>query len=427
MTTAGVGSGGMLAFSRPDADADGVADACDACPQDPFDDADGDGLCANVDNCPTIANVNQANTDGDAYGDVCDACPLDNLNDVDGDGRCAEVDNCPTVANSNQANQDGDRFGDACDNCRTVTNALQRDTDGDGAGDLCDNCPSDANAGQVDGDADGAGDACDCQPSDPSDRKPVEATPLSVGKTGTTINLSWPAVTDTDVYSLTRGDLAAKAANQYGACLANGIAATSYDDAAVPAAGQGFSYLVQAQNFDCGLGALGVTSSEQPRTNANAAACVGVAVTDVHAAGQSTTYGTVTGTLADTQTSNNAYESITEVLSTGGSPASRFSRLEQRWTIAVAAGTRKELHVEGAHLSSTDGDDFQFEYSTNGTTFTPLVLALPLGDDNVDRIAVLPGSLSGTVTIRVVDTDRTAGHQALDTVDIDEIWVRSVP
>jgi hypothetical protein len=35
--------------------------------------------------------------------------------DLDGVGVC--VDNCPTVANANQANQDGDQWGDACDNC----------------------------------------------------------------------------------------------------------------------------------------------------------------------------------------------------------------------------------------------------------------------------------------------------------------------
>mgnify|MGYP003693904377 CR=1 FL=1 len=80
----------------------------------------------------------------------------------------------------------------------------------------------------------------------------------------------------------------------------------------------------------------------------------------------------------------------------------------------------KQLHVEGFKSSSTDGDDFRFEYSTDGTNFAPVTLTLPVADDGTDRIATLPGSLSGTVTIRVVDTDRTAGHQTLDTVTIDE-------
>jgi hypothetical protein len=202
---------------------------------------------------------------------------------------------------------------------------------------------------------------------------------------------------------------------------------TSFDDPAVPAPGQGYFYLVQAQSFDCGLGPLGTTSSEQERTNLNPGACQGGAVADAHASSGSVVFGTVAGTLADTQSSNDSYEAITEALSTGGSPSSRFSRLERRWTVAVGAGTTKELHVEGFRTSSTDGDDFHFEYSTDGTTFTPVALNLPFADDDIDRVAVLPASLSGTVTIRVVDTDHTAGHQTLDAVAIDELWIRSVP
>ena len=36
----------------PDADGDGIADACDACPNDAANDADGDGVCGDVDQCP---------------------------------------------------------------------------------------------------------------------------------------------------------------------------------------------------------------------------------------------------------------------------------------------------------------------------------------------------------------------------------------
>ena len=36
----------------PDTDGDGIADACDACPNDPANDADGDGICGDVDQCP---------------------------------------------------------------------------------------------------------------------------------------------------------------------------------------------------------------------------------------------------------------------------------------------------------------------------------------------------------------------------------------
>ena len=40
--------------------------------------------------------------------------------DVDGDGIGDSLDNCPTIANANQADGDGDGVGDVCDNCVSV-------------------------------------------------------------------------------------------------------------------------------------------------------------------------------------------------------------------------------------------------------------------------------------------------------------------
>jgi hypothetical protein len=68
----------------------------------------GDAVLDVADNCPRLANANQANLDGDALGDVCDP-------DDDGDGVADVADNCPRNANANQANADGDPQGDACD------------------------------------------------------------------------------------------------------------------------------------------------------------------------------------------------------------------------------------------------------------------------------------------------------------------------
>ena len=42
-------------------------------------DSDGDGVADSVDNCPTIANADQADSDGDGVGDVCDATPVHDL------------------------------------------------------------------------------------------------------------------------------------------------------------------------------------------------------------------------------------------------------------------------------------------------------------------------------------------------------------
>ncbi len=167
--------------NQADADFDGLGDACDACPNDPANDADGDGRCANNDNCPTVSNADQRDTDADGLGDACDACPFDPQNDVDRDGRCAAVDNCPTVYNPGQQDADADGTGDACDacpldaqndvdhdgvcgnvdNCPAAANTNQHDGDSDGVGDVCDNCPAVFNPGQQDSNGNGVGDACD--------------------------------------------------------------------------------------------------------------------------------------------------------------------------------------------------------------------------------------------------------------------------
>lgn len=59
--------------------------------------------------------------------------------DADGDGVFPPDDNCPEVANADQADLDGDGVGDACDNCIDTANADQTDLDLNGRGDIC-NC-----------------------------------------------------------------------------------------------------------------------------------------------------------------------------------------------------------------------------------------------------------------------------------------------
>ena len=151
---------------QADADEDGAGDVCDACPGDADDDADGDDVCGDVDNCAATANVDQADADDDGAGDACDACPRDPANDVDGDDVCGDDDNCPLFANAGQEDADDDGVGDACDAC-----ALDADDDADRdevCGDI-DNCPAVRNAEQTDTDGDGAGDACDVCPGDAED------------------------------------------------------------------------------------------------------------------------------------------------------------------------------------------------------------------------------------------------------------------
>lgn len=137
--------------------------------------------------------------------------------------------------------------------------------------------------------------------------------------------------------------------------------------------------------------------------------------------------GTVTGSQADTRASNNIYQQLRE-LETSGNPNNRYSYLEHKWSFNVAGGDTVKFHVEAHHTSNSENDDFIFAYSTTGVngSYQNMLTVTKTADDNTAQTFTLPSGTSGAVHVRVIDTNRTAGRRSLDTLYIDEMYFLSL-
>jgi YD repeat-containing protein len=131
--------------------------------------------------------------------------------------------------------------------------------------------------------------------------------------------------------------------------------------------------------------------------------------------------GTVSGDYTHTHLSDDISQSITELRK------SNMSYLEHKWTIDVTGGATVTFYVEAYRSSNSEGDDFTFAYSTDDQTYTDMLTVVKTIDDNIYQMFLLPDDLSGTVYIRVIDTDRTRGNKVSDTIYVDHMYIESKP
>lgn len=131
--------------------------------------------------------------------------------------------------------------------------------------------------------------------------------------------------------------------------------------------------------------------------------------------------GTVSGTYLQTHEDDGATQSITERES-GGKKNSRHSYLSHSWRFTVPSATTVTLIANAWSGGSTDGDSFNFEWSSDNNSFNYLFTVSSTSPSNVQSAAI-PGS--GTIYIRVTDTDQTPGNRSKDTVFVDQLIIRS--
>ena len=144
---------------------------------------------------------------------------------------------------------------------------------------------------------------------------------------------------------------------------------------------------------------------------------------DYEAQSQSTSEGSVTGGIANTHADDDSVQSIREQQS-NGKPSKRRSSLSHRWTFNVSPGNSMTLTANAWSSGSGDNDEFLFQWSTDGSSYTDAFQVFSTSTGNMQSKA-LPANLSGTVYVRVTDTDNTQGNTALDTVFIDYLVIRA--
>ena len=150
----------------------------------------------------------------------------------------------------------------------------------------------------------------------------------------------------------------------------------------------------------------GTTASPESSPNA----------TRLFATGETGVRGRSSGTLA-----NGGSQTITE--QAFGKRRNRGSALEHRWTFDLTGQTDLDFVLDAEHLSSSDPDNFLFQYSLDGgQTWTNLLTVTKTSGGQ--SVAVNLPENTSEVTVRVIDTHRGKDRSAAS-LRIDEMYFRA--
>jgi PKD repeat protein len=142
---------------------------------------------------------------------------------------------------------------------------------------------------------------------------------------------------------------------------------------------------------------------------------------DYPATSETAIAGTVNGTYSATAANDGNFQSITERES-GGKKTSRHSYLEHRWNFDIPAGNSATVSINAWQTASDDNDTFNFYWSGNGNSWTYMMNTASISDGTPVAFE-LPAGTSGSVYIRAMDSDQTAGNITPDTLFVDSILI----
>jgi hypothetical protein len=150
----------------------------------------------------------------------------------------------------------------------------------------------------------------------------------------------------------------------------------------------------------------------------NVATATTPSVLELVATGQTLIQGTVNGALSSTHADDGSRQQITEIATSGNR-----NSLEHEWQIANVPTTGiRTLRLQAHRTVSADNDTFQFQVRNGGSWVTAITVT-KTADDNIDQTYVLPSTVSGTVRVRVVDSDNRRNVTGLDSVFVDRLSV----
>ena len=244
---------------------------------------------------------------------------------------------------------------------------------------------------------------------------PPPATPTGFSASGiseTAISLGWTDNASTETgYRLERNPGPA-GQTSFTLIASLGVNANSYTDTGLTAE-TSYDYRVIAEGeYDDSAfaAATGTTLAPPPFTNYGAIS-------------QTAVSGTVSGSYTNTLNDDGSSQSVTEIES-GGKPSRRHTLLEHRWNFNVSSGAIVTAYANAWSGGSSDGDTFRFEYSVNnGSSYSTLFTVSSTLSTNL-QIAVLQGAPSGSIIIRVVDTDQGQGNRDKDTINVDHLYIQ---